>query len=45
MTQVNLFINENSLTDTENKFMVTKRERECGRNKLSLGITNTQYDI
>ena len=34
--------NRNSFTDTENKLMVTKGEREAGRHK-SGGLTDTNY--
>ena len=36
----------NRLTDTENKFMVTKGERGWGNEQIrSMGLTNTHHNI
>ena len=36
--------NRNRLTDTANKFMVTKGERELGKDKnRNMGLTDTNY--
>ena len=36
MTQMNLFMKKNRLSDTENKIMVTKEERWGRRDKLEV---------
>lgn len=35
--------NKNRPTDTENKLIVTKREREGGEKNRSTGLTDTNY--
>ena len=35
--------NRNRLTDTENKFVNTKGERERGRQVRGMGLTDTNY--
>ena len=45
MVQLNLFTNRNRLTDIENKFMVTKGKRGWGRDKLGVGLADTNYYI
>ena len=37
--------NRNNLTDTENKFVNTKGERERGRQIRGMGLTDTNYYI
>ena len=45
MTQVNLFTKQKQTTDIENEFMVTRGERECGRDKLQAWNQQMQTTI